>query len=239
MVLLLILLASSLLADDYLDLNFFIEPQFAEDEIYLKNFAIYNIRNDSIPQTNIFAGKLMNTHTSDSLVVEFINLCKSKIIAPTDYCFYDTNLEKPLLISNIESDSVAIIKHKIVSVDSFKVGIFSLYTPDFMVKNKIAANAKFDFNFLEIAKQQFDYLREESDFVILLSNFSKYIDSDIVAEIPVDVVVSFDYKGKKNGKLANGKTMFYSILSKSEYYGKLRLTYQNGKIAQKWQKVKL
>ena len=224
-------------AEDYLDLNFFIEPKFEFKYTNFINFLIKNIRNDSIRQVNIFAGRILEKPQSDSLTVEFLNTIKPSLTSPVDYLFYEKNLNFKLLISNIESDSIPIIKNEIIRTDSMKVGIFAIYTPDFVVKNNIADHAKFDFDVFDIAKEQAEYLTKKTDYVIMLSNLSNYIDNDIVQDIPVDVVVSFDYQKKSNELFSNLLTMFYSILTNQGYYGKLRLVYMNGRIRESWKEI--
>ncbi len=232
-----VLIFSSLTAEDYLDINFFIEPRFEHDQINMVNFLIKNIRNDSIRQVNVFAGRLLAEPQSDSLTAFFINTIRPEIISPVDYFFYEKELKSDLLISNIVSDSILIIKNKIVKCDSFKVGVFAIYTPDFMVRNNIADHAKMNTDIFKIAKEQAEYLANKTDYVIMLSNVSKYIDNNIVKNLMVDAVVSFDYQKKRNELLSNRSTNFYSILTKNGKYGKLRLEYHNGKIQDRWEEV--
>ena len=227
----------SLFAEDYLDINFFIEPRFEHDQINMVNFLVKNIRNDSIRQVNAFAGRLLEEPQSDSLTAMFINALEPEIISPVDYFFYDKSINHNLLISNIESDSIPIIKNKIIKCDSFKVGIFAIYTPDFTVKNNIAGHVKLDTKVFEIAKKQAEYLAKKTDYVIMLSNVAKYIDNDIVKNLGIDAVVSFDYQKKRNELLSNRITNFYSILTKNGNYGKLRLEYYNGKIKKSWKEI--
>ncbi len=236
-ILCIILIAGTVSAEDYLDLNFFIEPKFEHIEMNMVNFLVKNIRNDSIRQVNIFAGRILALPQSDSLTVTFLNMVQPFLTSPVDYLFYEKNVDFKLLISNIESDSIPIIKNAVIETDSFKVGIFSIYTPDFVVKNNIADHAIFDFGVFDIARQQSNLLTKHTDYVIMLSNLSKYIDSDIVKELPVDAVVSFDYQKKNNELLSNHLTMFYSVLTNQGDFGKLRLTYKNGKIRENWQEI--
>jgi len=228
---------SYLCAEDYLDINFFIEPRFEHEQINMVNFLVKNIRNDSIRQVNAFAGRILAEPQSDSLIVEFINALKPEIVSPVDYLFNNKTLESDLLVSNIKSNFIPIIKNKIIKCDSFKVGIFSIYTPDFKVKNRIAPHAKLDTKIFEIAKKQTKYLAKKTDFVIMLSNVSKYIDNDIVKGLNIDAVVSFDYQKKRNELLANQNTNFYSILSKFGKYGKLHLKYHKGKVRGNWEEL--
>ena len=232
-----LLILGSLFAEDYLDINFFIEPRFDHNQINMVNFLVKNIRNDSIRQVNAFAGRLLAEPQSDSLTAIFINTIEPEIVSPVDYFFFDKGIHHNLLISNIESDSIPIIKNKIIQCDSFKVGIFSIYTPDFTVKNKIADHAKLDTKVFEIAKEQAKYLAKKTDYVIMLSNVAKYIDNDIVKNLEIDAVVSFDYQKKKNELLSNLITNFYSILTKHGNYGKLRLKHHNEKIKENWKEI--
>jgi len=231
------MILSSLFAEDYLDINFFIEPRFDHDKINMVNFLVKNIRNDSIQQVNAFAGRLLKEPQSDSLTAVLINILAPEIISPVDFIFFDKTIENDLLISNIESDSIPIIKNKIIKCDSFKVGIFAIYTPDFAVKNNIAAHAKLETDIFRIASEQSKYLAKKTDYIIMLSNVGKYIDNDIIKNLNVDAVVSFDYQKKRNELLSNKKTNYYSILTKNGKYGKLRLEFNKGKINESWEEV--
>lgn len=231
------MILSSLFAEDYLDINFFIEPRFDHDKINMVNFLVKNIRNDSIQQVNAFAGRLLKEPQSDSLTAVLINILAPEIISPVDFIFFDKTIENDLLISNIESDSIPIIKNKIIKCDSFKVGIFAIYTPDFAVKNNIAAHAKLETDIFRIVSEQSKYLAKKTDYIIMLSNVGKYIDNDIIKNLNVDAVVSFDYQKKRNELLSNKKTNYYSILTKNGKYGKLRLEFNKGKILESWEEV--
>ena len=68
-----------LFAEDYLDINFFIEPRFERDQINMVNFLVKNIRNDSIRQVNAFAGRILTEPQSDSLAAIFINTSNRKL----------------------------------------------------------------------------------------------------------------------------------------------------------------
>ncbi|MCF7858661.1 MAG: hypothetical protein K9N07_04975 [Candidatus Cloacimonetes bacterium] len=233
----LFVLVRCLIAVEYLELNFFIEPQFEHEQMNMTNFLVKNIRNDSIRQVNVFAGRLLSTPQSDSLTAFFINTIKPDIVSPVDYYFFDRSLQVDLLISNIESDSIAIIKNQIIHCDSFKVGIFSLYSPDFSVRNVVSKHAKLKTDIFKIAKDQVQYLAGETDYIIMLSSLSKYIDNDIVNNLDVDAVVSFDYQQKSNEILSNLLTKFFSVITKNGNYGKLRLEFKNGRVREKWEEV--
>jgi len=237
LLIMLLLIAAGLIANDYLDINFFIEPRFEHEKINMINFLIKNIRNDSIRQVNAFAGRLLQEPQSDSLIAIFINALSPEIISPADYFFFDKSIECEMLMSNIESDSILIIKNRIIKCDSFKVGVFAIYTPDFTVKNDIATHAKLKTDIFRIAKEQATYLAKKTDFIIMLSNVGKYIDNDIVEDLHVNAIVSFDYQKKRNELFPNRKTNFYSILTKNGKYGKLRLEFYKDEIKGSWSEV--
>ncbi|MDO9578180.1 MAG: hypothetical protein Q7J16_09870 [Candidatus Cloacimonadales bacterium] len=227
----------NLLAQDYLDLNFFIEPKFDQTEMNMVNFLIKNIRNDSIRQFNVFVGRMLKSAQNDSLTLQLLNLIKPDLASPTDYLFYDKNVNFNLLSSNVISDSVPILDRYIVKTDSITVGFISIYAPDWVVKNEIASHAELKFKVFDIVKDLATDLAPKTDYIILLSGMSKFIDTDLIHTLPIDVVVSFDYQKKDNEKLNRGKSSFYSILTSKGKYGKLRLTYKNGKVSHGWKEV--
>jgi len=226
---------------DYLDLNFFIEPKFDEKKFDKENFILENTVNDSIIQVNIFGGKILQIAEKDSSVIAFLDSVNCQYVCPTDYLFYEGNdtLNFKIIASNIKKDTIPVIENIILQTDSISVGIFSIYTPDFMVKNEINPEAKFDFGVFMIAGEQAKLLAKKTDLVIMLSNVTKYIDEDIVNKLPVDIVISFDYQKKKNELLSNKRTDYYSILSHRGKFGKLRMVYRDEKITREWIEEKI
>ncbi len=224
---------------EIIDLNFFIEPRFEAAEIESLTTIIENSLCDSIKQNNFFAGRILKNAESDSLVLFALESLPCDFVCPTDYFFYNTNSNVSLLASNIFSDSISILENAIIEADSFKVGIFSLYSPDFTVKNEINPKVEFEFDVFEVAEKQVNILKEKTDFIILLSNLTKFIDEDIVKNLPIDAVISFDYQSKRDEIFSNKRTNFYSVLTKYGKFGKLRLTYEKGKIKSKWEEINL
>lgn len=223
--------ALNLFGTEMLDFNFFVDPQFNYDDSNIINFKIKNLQNDSIPQTNFLAGDILKGSNSDSLIINFLNIISPDFALPTDYYFSIQQLNFPILSANLANDSLNIITNKIIRSDSITVGVFGIYSPDFVVKNKI--NAKLNFEVFSLVEHYSKALAKEVDIVILVSALAKYIDRDIVKDLPVDIVVSFDYMKKSHEKF-HSKTDFYSVLSKNGKFGKLRLTYENGEISNKW-----
>ena len=225
-------------ATDYLDFNFFIEPEFAGDFDNL-NLISEKTKNDSIRQINIFAGKILQKADSDSSVISFLDSVGCDFASPTDFLFYPVReqISFHILSANIECDSVPILKEAIIETDSMKVGIFAVYTPDFAVKNQINPKAKFGYEIFRTVEKECDNLKNKTNFIIMLSNLGKFIDEDIVKKLTVNAVVSFDYQKKNNGVFSNKRTHYYSIISKRKKFGKLRLKFENGKIRQRWTEI--
>lgn len=232
-----ILIISFIYSVDFLDINFFIEPHFKN--IDKQAFTVNNTINDSIKQVNIFGGKILDNVSRDSTIIAFLDSVKCDYASPTDYMFsavkHDINYK--ILASNIVCDSIPIVTEAIIETDSISVGIFSIYIPDFVVKKKINVNAELDMHVFDIAKKHAEALAKKTDFVIMFSSLSKYIDSYITEDIPVDAVVSFDYQKKRNGVLDNKHTNYYAVLSRKGKFGKLRFEYENTKLSKKWMEV--
>lgn len=233
----LLLITGSLTGIDILDVNFFVEPNFEPIQANMVNFLLRNIKNDSISQFNIFAGRILGNAVPDSVTLTFLNFIKPDLASPTDFHFYDFQVEFNLLMTNVECDSVPVLDRYIIQTDSLKIGIISVYTPDWTVINNLPEYVNFEFNFFERTKQICKELAPETNFIILLSNLSKYVDKDLVNTLPIDVVVSFDYVKTGNIRINRGKTSYYSVLTKNGKYGKLRLTYSQNKVTHSWQEV--
>lgn len=229
--------ALNLVAEEYLDLNFFIEPRFDPDDINLINFHLKNVYNDSISQVNILAGRIIKKPVPDSLTINFINYLQPDIAVPTDFHFRYHDVTFDLLMSNVKHDSIRILEKHILQTDSMKIGFFSIYTPDWIVKNKLEDHCNFDYDFFELSRKIAHELASQTDFVILLSNLSKYIDEDITRNLPIDAVISFDYQKSVNTRWNKGKTHFYSIQSRDGFFGRLRLKCDQQRISQNWYEV--
>ncbi len=224
-------------AEDYIDLNFFVEPHFESDNTNMVNFLIKNIQADSIKQVNIFGGRILERTASDSMIVDFLNTIEPDLASPTDYLFSNQIIDFNLLASNIRSDSIFTIENQIFFSDSIKVGVFALYTPDFTVKNDLPKHIHFDFEIPDVIESQVKRLAKHTDVIVMFSSLSKFIDADLMKKYEIDAVVSFDYQKKRNERLANHKTKWYSILTKQGKYGKLRIKYSDDEYSVSWQEV--
>ncbi|MBN2460279.1 MAG: hypothetical protein JXB60_01630 [Candidatus Cloacimonetes bacterium] len=236
LLIILFFLISVLRGEEVLELNFFNYPEF--DFLDMRNIVsdIQKAVADSVQQVNFFSGRILKNKVSDIYILTFLNTIPCNYACPTDYLFSITNrgLNFSLLAANINCEQIDILENTIIEADSMKIGVFSLYSPDFMVKKNIPETVRFNFDVFNVAYKNARKLAIKSDYVIMISSLSKFIDQDIVSNLPVDTVISFDYQKKDNGILPNERTHFFSILSKHRIYGKLRLIYRNGSITHHW-----
>lgn len=232
-----LIIASTITAEEYLELNFFIEPNFDPVDANMVNFLLRNVKNDTIDQFNIFAGRTLEKAVPDSVTLDFLNFIKPDLVSPVDFHFHRFNVDFNLLMSNVKCDSVPILDKYIIETDSMKIGVFSIYTPDWTVYNDLPEYVDLDFNFFDLTKQISKELAPETDFIIMLSNLSKFVDKDLINTLPIDVIVSFDYKKTNNVKLNRGKSNYYSILTKNGNFGKMRLKFNENRVTHNWREV--
>jgi hypothetical protein len=222
-------------AEEIIDLNFYNELKADFNDFSVFREFQENAANDSIISYNIFSGRILKKYEGDIFPLAFLNYVYCDLASPTDYYFEvrNNNLNFEILASNITSDSIAILPFKIVETDSMKIGIFSIYTPDFVVKNEISSKVEFNFQVFAVTEAVAEFLASRTDLVIMISNLSRFIDKDIVKDKAIDIVVSSDYS-KSNNSLLNNKTPFYSIISNRGKFGRLRLIYSAGEIKPYW-----
>lgn len=193
-------------------------------------------RTDSLLQINFLTGNLFKQNPGDSTLAVYYDSLNFHYFMPTDYSFnyWADSLYFQILASNIEADSVVVLENLVVHADSMQVGIFGIYSPDYMVLNQVNSNVNFDYDVFEVAKKQAQKL-QDCNIIIMFSNLGKYIDSDIVQNLPVDGVISFDYREQRDELFRNGRTYFYSV--NGNQIGQLTLVYKNGKISKKWREI--
>lgn len=220
---------------DQIDIFFYNELQ--ADFYEFEQFRLFQekVTSDTILSQHIFTGRILNKYEGDIFPLAFLNYVKCDLAAPTDIRFNvnNSNLSFKLLAANILSDTLSILPYQIISSDSLKIALFSIYTPDFAVKNQLSHKVELDPNVFALTRTMAEYLGNQADQVILISSLSKYIDSDLVQGLPIDVVLSSDYQKKSDGLLSSG-VKFYSIVSKMSKVGRLRIVYSNGKIDHYW-----
>ncbi len=243
-----ILLCSTFsLFSQIIDINFFNEISLSQkiiknDSIFTDlKFNLNSAISDTITtnEISIFTGKILkkNNVVNDSLIIETLENLPVTFSCPTDY-FFDyfpeiTNFK--LLSSNIypERKNSFLVKNSIIEMDSIRLGFFSIYTPDFTVKNEINQSMNMEFDIFTIAEKQVQLLSPKCDLVIMLTSVPKFIVKDICSKYQIDAVLSFDYK-KTYHEFWNNKTDFCSVISSKGKFGQLRIKKANGKITKKW-----
>ncbi len=231
-VVLILVFAMTAFADDILDIYFYNHPEY---ELYdFPNIETWqnSIKSDSLRQMHIFSGNILDEYIDDIFPLTFLQNVQCDIALPTDFCFHKTpvNLDYEILASNLESDSLYLSDHYIVKTDSMTIGFFSLYTPDLAVKKDFSSKVNIDYAVFDIAENYAQSLKKKCDYVILLSSMSKIVDVDLVQDLPIDLVLSFDYQKKASGLLKGSNINYYSVISSNGSVGNIRLSYKNGNI---------
>ncbi len=237
LLILLIILFTGVWADE-MSLNFFINPQFKCEGIDDLAAQLEKVTNDSCLSINIFAGEIFLLALSDSLIMNYLEKLPGLLFSPNDYLHSYKKMYPNfgLLATNIESDSVMTLKKFILSSDSLKVGIFTIYTPDLAVKHQFAEGVEFRADVLDLAGEQAELLRQSGcDHIIMLTSLSRPVVSYLVKEIDVDSIVSFDYKKTESSQMGNGnKTGYYSLQSQGGSFGRLRIKSEKNEIKTEW-----
>ncbi len=238
LLLLLLIVLAGIWADE-LCLNFFINPQFKVGDIDNLTAQLEKVTNDSCLSINIYAGEIFLPVLSDSLIMNYLEELPGLLFSPNDYLHFYKKLYPNfgLLATNIESDSVMTLKKFVLSNDSLKVGIFTIYTPDLAVKHQFAEGVEFKADVIDLARQQAELLRKTGcDHIIMLTSLSRSVVSYLVDEIDVDSIVSFDYKKTESSQMGRGnKTEYYSLQSQGGSFGRLRIKFDKTKIKTEWQ----
>jgi 2',3'-cyclic-nucleotide 2'-phosphodiesterase (5'-nucleotidase family) len=219
------------------NLHFFIEPKFQLEAVEKINSSIKkHTHNDSIQAYHFFCGTILNKKHSDEHLIRFLNTLDCDFASPVDYQFTaNQNIQNfKLISSNIQSSALKINQYELILLDSLKIGIITINSPDQFVKNKIDGKAVLDYDFFEKTQKIAKELQKKTNFIILLSNLSKEIDEDLTQNVPVDVVISFDYQSRPNGKLSNKRTQWYSSKANIGTMGTLQVQYEKGKVTHKW-----
>ena len=225
---------------DIVNLNFFIEPEYnLENQLKIASQVFASTYQDSIDFYNFFCGKILRTQHSDETLVNFLNAIDCDYAVPIDYQFSpaDESHHFSIISSHIATSNPNIIPYEIIETDSMKIGIIAIYSPDTFVSRDLHDEAIYEYNFLEKMKAISNHLEEECDYIVLLSNFSKNIDTDLVNGLAIDSIISFDYQSKKNERY--GKPKWFSSKANKGLLGTLTLSYSQGKINSNWKATKI
>lgn len=233
----------SILFADEIRLNFFFDVKVdsayttSPDSLLFLQNQIVELTADSTADIskNIFMGDVLAAKTSDSLLVSSLEKLLCDVAIPTDFRFeyLPANLSYTFLGSNLKRNpkSPALINSMQLNTDSLSVALLAVYTPDWMVKNRINS-VHYDYEFKKNITTLTDSLGKENDVVVLFSNFSKFVNERLSADWNIDYIISFDYA--KSSPTKFGDIHFYNIKYKSRWMSSLKLIYENGKITHKW-----
>ncbi len=240
---LLLIITVNILAKDVITINFFNELKIDKNKIEAETFKINKfILKQGKNQINLFSGRIIRQNHNDSLLIYTLNKLVCNIASPTDFKFRNPVIRPnfKIISLNVKNRRLPIQDTYIIKSDSMRVAIVGIYSPDTFIKNRLSEDAKFLYDFIKILKKKVNFLKKQKrkvDKIILLSNLSREIDKEIAKKVPVDIILSFDYK-KRSAKKLTSKTQFYSVVSSNGKMGKLRLIYHKGKISYSWQILK-
>ncbi len=155
----------------------------------------------------IFSGKIKigNESINDSLQKEIMSLMNADWYIPDGYKFTEGSAE--ILASNIGEGNA---EKCIYESNDLKIGVFSLYSPDYPVRNNIPDSTKFKYNLDDIMKEYILELSAETDYILLCTSIPKKIIKNLVKGLPVDFVYSTDYK-KYTEDVLNDQTYFMAV----------------------------
>ncbi len=133
----------------------------------------------------------------------------------------------------------------IKNLGEIKVGIFGLMTPDFPLITSAGPGVTVDQDFIGIAKNMINSLKEENcDIIVALTHLGSELDVELAQKVnDIDIIVGghshdifYDVVDQGNGK----KTIIVNDGVRATYLGLLELTYNDGAIStHSWQTILL
>ena len=199
----LLLNSINILFVDSFDMNTEVIP----DEINLFEQSVPDsISNISL---KLFSGKITvnNAAVNDSIQVDVMSVLDADWFIPDGYGF-SQGFEK-ILASNIDE---CCTDEYIYSDGNKKLGIFSIYTPDYPVRNNLGDSIVFKYNLYDIIKSKILDLSAETDYILLCTSIPKKIIKNLISGLPIDFVYSTDYK-KYSDEVLNDHTYFMAVKS--------------------------
>ncbi len=194
---------------------------------------------DSLDQI-LFAGKIVkpsflpdSMFARDSLIVATATQYGA-LLYPVGYSFspelpaYSTSMVR---CGNVSAYDNVDIFH----VGNTKIRLFSLYTPDTIVKHKIVEPSRFQYDLPGLAEKAFAE-KDSACFDILVTNLPKHVIKKLFDSPPADAIICFDYVPTKNEKLFDNRTAFYSLAGNPK--GILTVFAESGEIRLEWSKRK-
>ncbi len=198
---------------------------------------IQDISADSISNNNynFLLGQIMEEDTSDSLKIKILELLPFDYLFPTDYTFNFIPDESDFIIPAINLTTSNNIISKVISIksDSISIILLGLFSPDLFVKKQFSTALNFFYNFYDEVIEYSKFYAKKNDFIVVVSNLSQYVNSQLSKEATIDLIISFDYIKNRNEKFENG-TQFYNIRNRHLWMSKIRFSKKNGKKNHSW-----
>jgi len=178
---------------------------------------IHEVVGDSLEShALILCGDVVSQNNSKATSKGILKQIDPDVLIPTDFDFYRHSFGEKILASNIIcKDSLGLIPEFIIRKDSISVGIFSVYTPDYLVKEKNLPDISMDYRIKKMIRDKAESLSKTCNKIILFSFLSQIIDQEMVKDTPIDAVVSLDYFKAKDTQVNNGKTKYFSFPGKT------------------------
>jgi hypothetical protein len=239
LVLALFLSLNMIVHTDEISINFFIHPQFEVDAMDVLAGQLQEVTIDSVMSINVYAGEIFRPALADSAILDNLGRLPGMLFSPNDFLhhYQERFPSFGLLAANIESDSVTTLKKFVIKVDTLKVGIFSIYTPDWFVKQNYAEGVEIKADVFAVAKQQVSKLKASGcQYIVMVTSLSKYVVNSMAMEIGVDSIINFDYARTKNTLMGKDKQIgYYFLNSEKGDFGRLAIRSADDGIKTEWQ----
>ncbi len=143
----------------------------------------------------------------DSIIVEYVSRQKA-LACPIGFSF-ESDPSSMIRCGNLDGfDTIDTF-----ALDSLTIRIFSLYSPDTIVKHPIAQPERFDYDVIRLTDEAFAE-KDSTDYDILVTNLPKHVITELFEQAPADVILNFDYVPTRTESLFGGKCLFISLASK-------------------------
>ncbi len=163
----------------------------------------------------------------DSLIMDFA-VREKALVYPIDFSF-KSDPTRMIRCGNIPGMD----KLDTFRLDDATIRVFSLYSPDTIVKHPIYKPNRFDYNLVKLVDEAFSG-KDSTDFDILVTNLPKHVIKRLFPKPPCDLILSFDYVPTRNETLFDDATRFYSLATNPKAI--LHIKREQGKTDVIWQR---
>ncbi len=252
LLLIVVLLAINLNAQNNINLNFFVNPDFAynsiADDSLCKNLdsLVTKTLKDTLDSANYnfvlgkFFRSIPDSLNRDSVFVNKVNnLDFIDYITPTDFHYTSRFASGKLFASNLMDTTKTNYPKQIVTIeaDSFRVDVISLYSPDFTITANLDSTIAFAYSQKIILKKLFSNISKDSDMIIVLTSYPKFICKRIFPkDRRIRYIINFDSKKYRDFKFRK-RVLFKSVRFRKSI-GQIHLSYKNKRLYSDWHLIK-